>query len=189
MQPAATNRTAAVCLTDHRIVTCFLAFAVLGVVSCSDDLPPQAQPVEHDSLPAYAIPLDDEPPLLLDDAMLPLPDDSSMALNARCFVCHLSYMQEELAVTHAREEISCAQCHGDSDAHIADESWASGGKGTAPDRMYAPQEVNGFCMECHAGDTLPEDDHAALIADKSPEDRCTDCHGEHLLKNRTTKWK
>ena len=35
-------------------------------------------------------------------------------------------MQEELAVTHAREEIGCAQCHGDSDAHIADESCATG---------------------------------------------------------------
>ena len=37
-------------------------------------------------------------------------------------------------------------CHGVSDAHIADESWASGGNGTAPDIMYPRDKINPSCL-------------------------------------------
>lgn len=86
-------------------------------------------------------------------------------------------------------ENGCAQCHGESDAHIDDESWASGGEGTVPDKIYTPQKVNEFCMECHDGDTLTDANHASLAAEKSQKSRCTDCHGAHMLANRVTKWK
>ena len=79
--------------------------------------------------------LDDEP-LLLEEEPLLLSDESEKgtvaggADNSRCHVCHINFSQEELAVAHARAAIGCAGCHGASDAHIADESWASGGNGS-----------------------------------------------------------
>ena len=132
--------------------------------------------------------LDDEPLLLLDDE----PDEGlsseSMADNSRCFVCHVNYMQEKIAVTHARQNMGCAYCHGESDEHIADESWASGGNGTAPDIMYPRDKINPFCMGCHTKDKIDTEQHKPLFADNS-EKNCTDCHGEHRLTNRKCKWK
>lgn len=133
-------------------------------------------------------------PLLLEDAPLLLEagaeggqyDDG--ADNSRCHVCHINYVAEAIAVTHARAGIGCADCHGESDAHIADESWASGGNGTAPDRMFRMDEINGFCMGCHPAATLTGAVHESIVS--GTDDRvCTDCHGEHRLVTRRCKWK
>ena len=140
--------------------------------------------------------LDDEPLLLLDDEPLLLLDDEpdeglsseSMADNSRCFVCHVNYMQEKIAVTHAGQNMGCAYCHGESDEHIADESWASGGNGTAPDIMYPRDKINPFCMGCHTKDKIDTEQHKPLFAGNE-EKFCTDCHGEHRLTNRKCKWK
>ncbi len=133
--------------------------------------------------------LDDEPLLLLDDE----PDESSstesMADNSRCFVCHINYMDEDIAVTHARVNIGCANCHGDCDEHIADESWASGGNGTAPGIMYPLSKINPFCMGCHTRDKIDTEQHKPLFAGTIKEKYCTDCHGNHRLVNRKCKWK
>lgn len=141
--------------------------------------------------------LDDEPPLLLEDEPLLLLDDEpdedssseSMADNSRCFVCHINYMQEDIAVTHARVGMGCANCHGESDEHIADESWASGGNGTAPDIMYRRPQINPFCMGCHTKEKIDTEQHMPLFADNSDNKFCTDCHGDHRLTNRKCKWK
>ena len=93
--------------------------------------------------------LDDEPLLLLDDEPEFDQSDEPKADNSRCFVCHVNYMQEDIAVVHARADIGCAGCHGESDEHIADESWASGGNGTAPEIMYPRPKITPFCMSCH----------------------------------------
>jgi len=140
--------------------------------------------------------LDDEPLLLLDDEPLLLLDDEPeedlssepMADNSRCFVCHVNYMEEKIAVTHARQNMGCAHCHGESDEHIADESWASGGNGTAPEIMYPRDKINPFCMSCHTKDKIDTEQHKPLFADNSEKD-CTDCHGEHRLTDRKCKWK
>ena len=140
---------------------------------------------------------DDEPPLLLDDEPLLLLDDDpdedssteSMADNSRCFVCHINYMEEDIAVTHARVNMGCANCHGESDEHIADESWASGGNGTAPDIMYPRAKINPFCMGCHSKDKIDTEQHKPFFADTIKEKYCTDCHGDHRLTNRKCKWK
>ena len=55
--------------------------------------------------------LDNEPLLLLDDEPEALSSDGSQADNSRCFVCHVNYMQEDIAVAHARADIGCANCH------------------------------------------------------------------------------
>jgi len=133
--------------------------------------------------------LDDEPLLLLDDAPQGKQPEGPMADNSRCFVCHINYMQEDIAVIHARQDMGCAHCHGESDEHIADESWASGGNGTPPDIMYPLPKINPFCMGCHPADKLRLEQHKPLFADSAKKKYCTDCHGDHRLVNRKCKWK
>ena len=133
--------------------------------------------------------LDDEPPLLLEDDPDEGSSTESMADNSRCFVCHINYMQEDIAVTHARVNMGCANCHGESDEHIADESWASGGNGTAPDIMYPRAKINPFCMGCHPREKIDTEQHKPLFTDTTEEKYCTDCHGDHRLTNRKCKWK
>ncbi len=133
--------------------------------------------------------LDDEPPLLLEDEPDEDSSTESMADNSRCFVCHINYMEEDIAVTHARVNIGCANCHGESDEHIADESWASGGNGTPPGIMYPRAKINPFCMGCHPRDKIDTEQHKPLFAGTIKEKYCTDCHGNHRLVNRKCKWK
>ena len=154
-------------------------------------------PANTESTIATEVMTDDESPLLLDDdGPLFLLDDEpeenssseSMADNSRCFVCHINYMQEDIAVTHARQGMGCANCHGESDEHIADESWASGGNGTAPDIMYPLEKINPFCMSCHKKEKIDTEQHKLLFADNNDK-YCTDCHGDHRLTKRKCKWK
>jgi hypothetical protein len=133
--------------------------------------------------------LDDEPLLLLNDGSDTEEQTGPIADNSRCHVCHMNYTFEEIAVTHARAEIGCADCHGDSDAHIADESWSWGENGTAPDIMYRPPEVNEFCMSCHPKDKIDAEQHKTFFAGTAEEKYCTDCHGKHRLASRKCKWK
>jgi len=155
---------------------------------------PGREPAKDDESPLL---LDDEPPLLLDDEPLLLLEDGPDAGqpeepgadNSRCFVCHVNYMQEDIAVIHARADIGCASCHGESDEHIADESWASGGNGTAPDIMYPRVKINSFCMGCHAKSKIDTEQHKSLFAGTAKEKYCTDCHGDHRLVDRKCKWK
>ena len=122
--------------------------------------------------------LDDEPLLLLDDEPEGDPLDESGADNSRCFVCHINYMQEDIAVTHARANIGCAGCHGESDEHIADESWASGGNGTPPEIMYRRSEVNPACLKCHAKNEMDEDAHEEFFAGETEEKYMTGPNNE-----------
>ncbi|HIJ52950.1 MAG TPA: hypothetical protein HPP66_07310 [Planctomycetes bacterium] len=131
----------------------------------------------------------DEPLLLLDEEEEFVPPTGLVADNSRCFVCHMSYMTEELTVIHARADISCSHCHGDCDAHIADESWAWGENGTAPDIMYPRPKINSFCMGCHPRDKMDAEQHKPLFADTGEKKYCTDCHGNHRLAKRKCKWK
>ena len=133
---------------------------------------------------------DEEPLLLLDDSEEELVSPTGpVADNSRCFVCHVNYMQEDIAVTHARANMGCAHCHGECDEHIADESWASGGNGTAPDIMYLRPKINPFCMGCHKKDKIDTEQHIPLFADTAKKKVCTDCHGKHRLEIRKCKWK
>jgi hypothetical protein len=132
---------------------------------------------------------DDEPLLLLDDNTNEESSNGTMADNSRCFVCHINYMQEDIAVTHAKVDMGCAHCHGESDEHIADESWASGGNGTAPDIMYPLSKINPFCMGCHPKEKIDTPQHEIVFSNTDKQKYCTDCHGDHRLPNRKCKWK
>jgi hypothetical protein len=146
----------------------------------------QADPGEEPPL----LLLDEEPPLLLEggnggSAVSAGP----VADNSRCHHCHLNYVDEEIATVHARANIGCADCHGNCDEHIADESWASGGNGTPPEIMYPPEKVNPCCLKCHPKDKLDKAKHESFLAGKTEEKVCTDCHGDHRLKERKCKWR
>jgi len=132
----------------------------------------------------------DEPLLLLDAGEEESsPPTGPVADNSRCFVCHLNYAMESLAVVHAKANIGCADCHGASDAHIADESWASGGNGTAPDIMYPRPKINPFCLGCHPKDKIDAEQHKPFFAGAAEKKYCTDCHGTHRLAERKCQWK
>lgn len=137
-----------------------------------------------------------EAPLLLEDEPLLLADDPASgeharkgADNSRCYVCHINYVREDLAAKHALADIGCARCHGQSDAHIADESWASGGKGTPPEIMYPRAKINAFCLGCHPKDKIDAKRHKDVLAGTGEKKFCTDCHGQHRLAKRRCKWK
>jgi len=138
------------------------------------------------SRPANAAP--EAPLLLLDEPEEDEATSEPMADNSRCFVCHVNYMNEEIAANHARRGIGCADCHGPSDAHIADESWGSGGNGTAPDVMYPRDRINPACMACHPQDKLSSQQHEPVFRASNPK-VCTDCHGSHRLPVRRCKWR
>lgn len=116
--------------------------------------------------------------------------DKFLADNSRCHVCHMNFAMEDLSVTHAKKGVGCAKCHGESDAHIADESWASGGNGTAPEIMYPKAKINAACGTCHK-DNKPPDPviHKDFLAGKTDQKHCTDCHGKHRMAIRKCKWK
>jgi hypothetical protein len=134
--------------------------------------------------------LDEEPPLLLSGGEgKTLPPTGPVADNSRCHHCHLNYVDEDLALVHARANIGCADCHGNCDAHIADESWASGGNGTPPEIMYPREKVNPCCLHCHPQDKMDKTEHESFLAGTAKEKYCTDCHGDHRLAERKCKWR
>ncbi|MHC4658261.1 MAG: hypothetical protein ACYS83_03665 [Planctomycetota bacterium] len=160
----------------HSLLILVLAAVTTVVVSCKQKNQNQQKP-----------PIDEEPPLLLEDSNggedLP-PPEGPVADNSRCHVCHINYADEELAVVHARANISCEQCHGACDAHCSDEDNV-----TPPDIMYPLEKINSFCMVCHPKDKIDIQPHELVLAGTATEKKyCTDCHGNHRLGYRTRKW-
>jgi hypothetical protein len=156
--------------------------------TASGGLPQAApEPAGDDDPPLL---LEDEPPLLLADAEEEYaPPSGPVADNSRCHVCHITYVREDISVIHARANIGCGDCHGDCDAHIADESWAWGGNGTPPEIMYPAAKINPFCMGCHPEDEIDTDQHRDFLSGIAEEKHCTHCHGDHRLACRKCKWK
>ena len=126
--------------------------------------------------------VDEEPLLLLNETG----EDKSelLADNSRCHVCHINYSVEKLAVTHAKADISCEQCHGPSDAHCSDEDNV-----TPPDIIYAEDKIQPFCMGCHTKEKIRIRTHRAFLEKPGGEEYyCTKCHGDHRLTVRTRRW-
>ncbi len=127
-----------------------------------------------------------EPLLLLDE---PLDDGAEssgpVADNSRCYVCHMNFEVDDFAVTHASADVGCEECHGASYAHADDEDNI-----TPPDTMFAKEDVNAFCLECHEENGLEPNAHLAVLTGTATaeEKYCTQCHGEHRLSHRTRLW-
>ncbi|MBE0536963.1 MAG: hypothetical protein IH624_14970 [Phycisphaerae bacterium] len=150
-------------------------------------------PAASEAAPLPPLPLlvvDADAPLLLDDHAEPehaAPVDG--ADNSHCLVCHANYRQESLAVRHARAEMGCVVCHGESFAHRNDEN-----NTTPPERMFARDVIDDACGKCHKGhDVAPGKVIArfrkrGLDASDAGTVVCTDCHGDHRLKVRSVLW-
>lgn len=129
----------------------------------------------------------EEPLLLEEHSARERPEPVNMADNSRCHVCHFfNYSDEPLAVTHARHGVGCVTCHGDSEAHTNDENNV-----TPPDKMYPREAINAACLGCHSKKDLLEQpaEHKPILPEPATaKSVCTDCHGEHRLKNRVVRW-
>jgi hypothetical protein len=132
-------------------------------------------------------------PLLLDS----LPDGkpektrgkAPAADNSACYCCHRNYEEEPMVQAHAKANVGCVKCHGESTAHRNDEENI-----TPPDVIYASDQIERACQKCHESHDAPAKKVIAAWQQKCPakthvEDLvCTDCHGDHRLKVRTVRW-
>ncbi len=109
-----------------------------------------------------------------------------LGANAACYVCHMTYVKEELSKIHLKEKIGCIKCHGTSAGHANDENIGA----TKPDVTFQRKQVNTSCRECHSGhDAAPEVVIASWIDLGSPKKSpiCTDCHGKHRIEKAAEK--
>ncbi len=143
------------------------------------------------ALPALEV--DKGAPLLLDS--LPeakpekTPGEGPVADNGACYCCHRNYEEELMVQQHAKANVGCVKCHGESVAHRNDEDNI-----TPPDMIYAADQIEKNCEKCHDSHDAPAKKVIAAWQEKCPakthvEDLlCTDCHGDHRLKVRTVRW-
>lgn len=107
--------------------------------------------------------------------------------NYWCYVCHMNYQVEPLALRHAKGGVGCSRCHGKSEEHTADEDGL-----IAPQKMFPREEVNSSCLPCHK--EYAESNEICLYQPdvlgsvEAGPCQCTDCHGRHRLANRARKW-
>jgi hypothetical protein len=138
--------------------------------------------------------VDKSAPLLLDD---PAEGDktnsqATAAVDAdtlACFVCHANFKTESLAQGHAKAKMGCIDCHGKSYAHRNDEN-----NTTPPERMYARDQIDDACRQCHPSHDVAAAKVAVLALQRGLSQTdpkaivCTDCHGHHRLAQRTVRW-
>lgn len=116
-------------------------------------------------------------------------DKKAKAQNFACYVCHGSYKEEELATVHAKADVGCVECHGESLAHRNDENNI-----TPPETIYWPERIDPACKKCHETHDAPAHEVIARWKTCSPPKNkaepiiCTDCHGNHRMERRTVRW-
>lgn len=104
-------------------------------------------------------------------------ETNPLGANAACYVCHMTFVKEELSKTHLRAEITCVRCHGLSAGHANDEDIGA----TPPDVSFKRDQVNVMCLKCHESHDIPSEE---VVAGEHPS-VCTDCHSTHKI-NRIT---
>lgn len=107
--------------------------------------------------------------------------------NDACLVCHSNFAEEELAITHLKQGLTCAHCHGLSYEHRDDEANV-----TPPDFLFGRAQVKALCERCHSTHRNPKkvqefqekwEWKLRPIGRHLPRNSiCTDCHGNHALK-------
>jgi len=85
--------------------------------------------------------------------------------------------------------VTCAHCHGESVAHMHDETMM-----TSPDVLWGRTEVDAMCKHCHSACKDTEVVRAfrkKWLGNKRENGRavtansiCTDCHGRHTIPRR-----
>ena len=66
-----------------------------------------------------------------------------LSANAGCYVCHMTFVHEELAATHFKAEVNCISCHGTSAAHANDEDIGA----TPPDIIIKGDQIDPSCRK------------------------------------------
>jgi hypothetical protein len=136
--------------------------------------------------------VDHSAPLLLGEPVKPEPggqSDGPVADNSACFVCHGNFQDESLANVHAKANVGCVKCHGNSLAHRSDEDNI-----TPPDIMIPQAMIDKACHKCHEDHNVPAKKVVAQWQKRCPQKTdasqivCVDCHGEHRMKVRTVLW-
>ena len=97
-------------------------------------------------------------------------ETNPIGANAACYVCHMTFVGEELSKTHLQAEITCIRCHGLSAGHANDENVGA----TPPDITFDRDEVDATCLKCH-------ERHEIEVAVRKHPSVCTDCHGRHRI--------
>jgi len=174
------------------------AATLLSCTPASDSEPAElgvTGPVESESEATSGLPplvVDTSEPLLLDE---PTEEQAAAAVteaateNMACFVCHANYRGEFLAECHAKVNVGCINCHGDSFAHRNDEN-----NTTPPETMYPAEKIDPFCQECHdAHDISAKKIIARWIEQKAkkPNATCEGCHKDDDVppENVVARWK
>jgi len=113
------------------------------------------------------------------------PDDSPeidpLSVNAACYVCHMTFIREELSKVHFKQKVTCIECHGLSAGHANDEDIGA----TPPDMTFKRKEVDASCGKCHQEHDVPARKVIArwLKRGRPPLPAiCTDCHGAHKIE-------
>lgn len=121
--------------------------------------------------------------------------ETGVKSNDQCYVCHIPFSEEALALVHAKAEVWCIRCHGRSAGHMQDENIGA----TPPDIAYKKHQVDRMCAECHKPKkhpTVAPDLRAARLGEGSKAQQeikgrrvkvtgvCTDCHGRHWIPPR-----
>ncbi len=104
-----------------------------------------------------------------------------LSVNATCYVCHMTFVREEISRVHFKEEVTCIKCHGLSAAHANDEDVGA----TKPDVMYERNQVDAMCGKCHEDHDVSAVKVILRFVERRPAFSpvvCTDCHGTHKIK-------
>jgi hypothetical protein len=159
------------------LVVVFLGVIVGGIIICGCGQSEETVQESSSELPPLVV--DKDAPLLLDEPTeIGNPVTEAEAKNTTCYVCHANYAEEELAQWHAKQNIGCTDCHGESIAHKNDENHL-----TAPDRMYPASEIDEACGKCHTGhDVQPAEvvrRWKERTGDTTSDVLCEKCHESH----------
>jgi hypothetical protein len=122
-----------------------------------------------------------QPPSAPSPAEEPPLEADPLGPNGACYVCHTTFVKEELAKVHLVEKIACVKCHGLSDKHANDENVGA----TKPDIMFKRHEVDASCQKCHDTHDVPATQVIARFVERGLSAKnvviCTDCHGTHRI--------
>ena len=112
----------------------------------------------------------------------PAEETDPLGANAACYVCHITFIKEELSKTHLAAKVGCVKCHGLSAKHANDEDIGA----TKPDITYKRNQVDAACKKCHEDHDVPAAKVIGrLVSRRLPASTvpvCTDCHGMHKIE-------
>ena len=104
-----------------------------------------------------------------------------LSANANCYICHMTFVREQISKVHFKAKVNCIKCHGLSAAHANDEDIGA----TKPDKMYKRGRVDAMCSKCHEEHDVPAAKVVGRFIERKPAQSptvCTDCHGQHKIE-------